>query len=70
MESMKVSFNRWARIDTCISIVPSIRTDSTVPDDMPMRIYASDTKAFFHKFYRMEDIGRRNTVNEQLNIYI
>lgn len=38
--------------------------DNIAPDDRPTRIYASDTKAFFHKFYRTEGIDHRSTVNK------
>lgn len=48
-------------------MVPSIRMDSIAPDDRPMHIYVSDTKAFFHKFYRTADTGHRNTVNANEN---
>lgn len=54
---------------TCILVAPSIRMDNIGPDDKPMHICASDTKAFSHKFYRTEGIDHRSTVNKKEKIH-
>lgn len=48
-------------------MAPSIRMDNIGPDGRPTHIYASDTKAFSHKFYRTEGIDHRSTENENYN---